>query len=561
MGSLNLEKANKILLDKGITEVVCLEYIPGPKNLSKFLDSEYGEFQAKFYNVKKGQRHPDKFKNEENKIIEKAKLKREQTFQSKYGVSNPSQLEEVKQKKKETCLQNYGVEVPLQNKDILEKAQNTLLEKTGYKNPSQVPKYHQEKIKTNQKKLGVNYPTQHPQTIEKSRDTFKRKYNTDWYTQTEEFKEKVKITSLLNWGTENPSQSREVKLKVIKTNMKKFGVAYPNLDPAIAEENSKKIHETFKEKGIYQRYDGKTANQISKEVDISLTTVLKIIQTEGYEAFQEYILTDKKYRVSTELPIKRILDKHNIAFNAHKQLLKTKYNPDFIISDSNLIIECDGLLYHSDAVDYRLGEKFKSNNYHAKKRKAILQAGYKALFFRENEIKNQLSIIESIILNKLGKSKRIFARKCQIKELSRKEAKLFFFENHLMGPDKGTSYGLFYQDKLVSAIQIQNKKEGLHIARFCCKINTSVVGGLSKLLKHCIKIYNPPKVISFVDLRYGDGSSLEKLGFKKIKESLSFQWTDFKDTYHRMKYPKKSGYECGLAKIYDCGQARYELIL
>ena len=136
----------------------------------------------------------------------------------------------------------------------------------------------------------------------------------------------------------------------------------------------------------------------------------------------------------------------------------------------------------------------------------------------------------------------------------------FFIENHLMGKGRGRKWGLVYQDELVAAIQVsyKNKREGLvDVSRFCTKQGISIVGGLSKLLSHMAEDMNPKYVQTFVDRRYGSGLHLAGMGFELKSEHASFAWTDITTTYHRMKFPGNSGYENGMAKLWDCGQAKW----
>ena len=46
-----------------------------------------------------------------------------------------------------------------------------------------------------------------------------------------------------------------------------------------------------------------------------------------------------------------------------------------------------------------------------------------------------------------------------------------------------------------------------------------------------------------------------------MSNHLSFKWTDFETTIHRMAFKKNSGYNKGLCKIWDCGQKKFELII
>lgn len=128
-----------------------------------------------------------------------------------------------------------------------------------------------------------------------------------------------------------------------------------------------------------------------------------------------------------------------------------------------------------------------------------------------------------------------------------------------MGKGSGKTVALLDDGNIICAMRYINKENEVHISRFCTKLNTSVIGGFSRLLKQVINSSNNKRVVNFVDMRYGSGLYLESLGFNKEREQVSFVWTDFKNRYHRMKFPSNSGYENGLFKIWDCGQAKYVL--
>ena len=73
--------------------------------------------------------------------------------------------------------------------------------------------------------------------------------------------------------------------------------------------------------------------------------------------------------------------------------------------------------------------------------------------------------------------------------------------------------------------------------------------------------------MSWVDLRYGNGDSLKKVGFKIEKETLGWKWTDLHNTYNRLKCRANMDERCltqaehaselGWVKIYDAGQRLY----
>jgi very-short-patch-repair endonuclease len=240
---------------------------------------------------------------------------------------------------------------------------------------------------------------------------------------------------------------------------------------------------------------------------------------------------------SIEQKIALLLQKNNIEYTQHKKI--GRYFPDFIIHD--LVIECDGLFWHSDAV---IQDRF----YHAKKREFYISNGYRPLFFREDEIYNKINIIESIILNKLGLNQKIYARKCSITEGTRE----FFTHNHLMGPGRGKIIALTYNNVVVAALQYFKRNNITEIDRFCTLPNISVVGGFSKLVS---KLETP--ISTFIDLRYGSGDYLSTLYFFPDTNYLSFRWCYGSKSYHRFKFKNNTGYEYNYNKIWDCGQAKY----
>ena len=594
MKNLPLEEI-KYRLNEKIPHLTLIEY-NGFSNLAVFLDENYGEFQAIFkmvYRKKTG--HPERSKFNKSKHItsNEFKEKRKQTMINKYGVENAMHSEEIKNKLKKSNLAKYGAEHIASTKEFQDKKNKVIKEKYGTTSTlnlsevqkkikaTNIKKYGcenpfankeiQNKIKqTNLEKYGVEHVQKNKEIQEKTKKTNLKKYGYNSPTESQKIKEKIKETNLKKYGVENPIHLKEIKEKIIKTNLQKYGVNNPqqnkeiqektkntNLEkygfktPLQSEKIKKKIKETQIKNGTINIIDGKTIREFIKDKDISITTACKIIREQNIQALKEY----NKHTTFIEQIIGNILKANNIIYTKQEYLKNNnnRYFTDFSIKESNLIIECDGLYWHSEV-------KKNDKNYHKNKQNFYKELGYNSLFFREDEILNKAPIVESIILAKLGLiSNRIYARKCQIKEIGSKKSRKFFEENHLMGRGMGKTFALIYENQIVSAIRVINKKDHIDISRFCNRLNTSVAGGLSKLLKHVIKEYNPKKIVSFVDMRYGDGSSLKKIGFQEKTNYVSFKWTDFKNTYHRMNFRNNSGYERGLCKIWDCGQKKFEL--
>lgn len=99
---------------------------------------------------------------------------------------------------------------------------------------------------------------------------------------------------------------------------------------------------------------------------------------------------------------------------------------DILVPSHKLAIEFNGTYWHS--------EKFKEEHYHQEKFIKCRENGYKLLQIKEIDWDNKKEIVKSIICAKLGIfNERIFARKCQIKEIENKTYREFCEENHIQG--------------------------------------------------------------------------------------------------------------------------------
>lgn len=388
-------------------------------------------------------------------------------------------------------------------------------------------------------KYGVEYPIQNKEVMDKVRKTNLEKYRSESPLGSDSVKEKIKQSKIELYGTENTSSLDWVKEKMRQTSIEKYGVDHHMK----TEAGKEAVRKTFRENGIIKQYEGLDSKDWAEKIGISRSCMLQRIAEYGFE--QAIQMT--KVQSEIEYIIESFLKEQNINYIFNKKL-GDKF-PDFVLSDFNLIIETDGLYWHSDAIN-------PDKNYHVKKRQYYLELGYNTLFFRENEIHSCLNIIKSIILNRLNRSEKIYARKCDIIEVNKKEAKEFLNRNHLMSNGQGENKALVYNGEIVEIIQYYDKYDYREISRFCSKTYTNVVGGFSRLLKQ-IKTQRP--IVSFVDRRYGKGDYLEKLGFKLERCDPSFRWVKDNKTYHRLQYLGNSGYDYKMYKLWDCGQAKYIL--
>lgn len=218
---------------------------------------------------------------------------------------------------------------------------------------------------------------------------------------------------------------------------------------------------------------------------------------------------ERNKETSIETIIKQLLDKHNLNYIQHTRDIIHPREVDFYLPEYKIAIECNGMFWHS-------GQEGK--NLALLKYKLAEQNNITLLTFWEDDIKNKIIAIENILLSKLNKNNKIYARNCNIKEITSNESKLFLNQYHLQGNvNTKIKLGLFYNNELIQVMTFRHKRNIYELCRVCSKLNYTVVGGASKLLKYFIKHYNPDNIITYCNKEISNGNFYLKLGFNFIK--------------------------------------------
>lgn len=278
--------------------------------------------------------------------------------------------------------------------------------------------------------------------------------------------------------------------------------------------------------------------------------------------------------------VEDILIKNNIDFlkNTRKQI--PPYEIDIYIPSLKVGFEINGNFWHSEIGGHR------DKTYHITKTKMANDKGIKLIHIYEDEIVNKPSIVESRILNIIGKTpNKIYARKCEIKEITYSQKKLFFDENHIDG-DSISKYnvGLFYNDELVCSgsfgMRKISGKTSFELIRFANKINHNVIGGFSKILSYVKKTYSPSEINTYADIRWSglnySNTVYYKNGFDYCGTTTpNYYYMDRKNyliRINRLNFTKeklrKMGFDItlteseimfnnGYDKIYDCGSMKF----
>ena len=407
--------------------------------------------------------------------------------------------------------------------------------------------------KTNLEKLGVEYPFQSSLIQEKGKESCLEKYGVEYYNQTEESQIRRKETSLKKYGVENPSQNISIKIKKEKLEAKKLNYA--------KSQNLVTVNDL-----------SKTFNRDESTIidDIRLLN-LKIIKFNNDARFyiEESnlpILSDffsktdecgKSYSEKELVDFVKSIYSDEIMENT-KRIIPPK-ELDIYIPKMKLAIEYNGLYWHD--------ENHVDRNYHLTKTNMCNKKRIDLIHVFEDDWLYKKEIVKSMIASRLGVYKeKIFARKCQIKEIEKDQAKIFFDENHLQGFAYGDLYlGLMFNDELIQCICIN--KKGWHdgnveLTRMVTKLNTQVVGGFSKLMKHISDYIEYKSITSYVYKAWFNGKGYIESGFKIVKENNpSYSYVVNGRRVHKSHFRKnkiKKMFERGELKFYDSNKTEHE---
>lgn len=249
-----------------------------------------------------------------------------------------------------------------------------------------------------------------------------------------------------------------------------------------------------------------------------------------------------------------------------RDILPSKRELDIYLPDYKLAIEYDGWYWHCD--------KFCEKGYHQEKTDGCEDHGVQLYTIFDLD---DLDIWKSMILNKLGQARRIYARKCEVRRVDYHDIREFLAENHLQGAVASPiNYALYYEDELVEVMTFKRprftKEYDFELLRLCTKKGITVVGGASKLWTAFRREHPKASVISYANRRFSQGKVYRTLGFSLVKTTapnyVYVRQDEVLSRYQAQKHnlpqllgesfdPELSESEnmqhAGFERIYDCG--------
>ena len=491
--------------------------------------------------------------------VKKAKA----TNLKRYGVDSYTKTSEFKDKCKETWLQNYGVDNPAKSDYIKQKMSATYKERTGYETPFANPDVQQKINQTNLSRYNVKRVMQSDYGKEKAKQTSLLRYGTENPMQSEKIQSKIKSTNLIRYGNTCYFGSEEGKAKIRQTIQKKYKVTAMSqtrqwkqstmTDPTKVD-NLIKFRENCRNY-IDTNYSEKpTLDQLAIDLGINSTTVGQIILQNNCQDCINYVFSLMEHQVKSFI---QSLD-DNITIVSNTKQIITPYELDIYLPEYNLAIECNPTSTHNCSFSmFGTKESVMDKKYHQLKSQLCVEKGIQLFHIFGHEWAHRRTIIESMIRNLLHKNTNIiYGRNTDVKLVNNEEAYRFLDENHRQGRCLSSiNIGLYNNNQLVSLMTFgkirntigtskdQNFIGEFELLRFCNKLDTSVVGGASKLFKYFRDNYTFSSIRSYSDIAHTSGNLYKILGFKQIKQSdPGYVWVDVKtDTaYHRVNAQKRN---------------------
>lgn len=349
---------------------------------------------------------------------------------------------------------------------------------------------------------------------------------------------KRKVTCQERYGVDHTSQVESVRDKAKQTNLVRYGVKNTfqyqidkrinAMQQTIAERHDMKVVTSLIEAGSTQK-------EIGTAIGLSQVGVCQLLQRNNLTT--ETIVSKQS---SQERAIALYIESLGFHVETNTRDVIAPHELDIFIPSKGLAVEVNGVYWHGET-------KGRGLMYHVNKTNQCEEKGIQLLQFYDFECNNKPDIVKSIIASKLGATKRIYGRHTVAVQIEHKLAAAFLDQNHLQGHVKASFCVGLYCDELLVAVATLSKSRYTNEAtyeliRFANILNTTVVGGLSKLLTYFQRTVDNASILSYADRRYSKGESYQRVGFgSRTTTQPNYRYFSLSDTtklYSRVQFQK-----------------------
>lgn len=317
---------------------------------------------------------------------------------------------------------------------------------------------------------------------------------------------------------------------------------------------------------IYEKYG--SINGIVASGTLSRKTIKRIMDYYGID-----VVFPTRSAVENELLEYCKQIRPDVKWKSNDRTVIAPYEIDIYSPDLKFAIEYCGLYWHSEIS----GGKHK--NYHRTKYEKLRDKGIQLITVFESD---NMDKVKASIQHKIASTiRRIYARKTSVSKIDSSTAKAFHEKHHIHGySNSSVHFALTDDDSIIVQVASFSKSRFNSQYQWECARNTiasaRVIGGTSKLFTEFKRKYDPNSIITYSDLRFGEGNSYKHCGFIRESDSKPNYWYFHKGTadklysriaFQKHKLPSKlveydeslteseNMFANGYDRIFDCGNA------
>lgn len=281
-----------------------------------------------------------------------------------------------------------------------------------------------------------------------------------------------------------------------------------------------KIKSTYQKKyGVNYYFNTQEYKNKVKDTCIEKYGVPYPCMTDNCKSAQGHIISELNNNFA------KLLDNYGILYDMEYTL--GAYSYDFHIKNTNILIEINPTFTHT-CFDTGMYVNKSVNSHIDKQQFAWVNDMHCINIWQWDDYDK----IISMIIDKTT----LYARKLDIKTVSKIEANNFLVENHLQGSCYGNivNLGLYLNNELVQIITFgkprYNKNYEWELLRLCTQSGIKVVGGAERLFKHFVDDYKPDSIISYCDISKFKGDVYERLGFSLLRQTQPAKiWSKYRN--------------------------------
>lgn len=415
---------------------------------------------------------------------------------------------------------------------------------------------------------------------DKRKATMVERYGTEYYSQCPDFKTKYHDGCFARFGEISYARTSEWLERVKKTNNEKYGADFWSKNKLSI--STQYYNNEFAQYGcrvishpdkVHLTYKCDNCGATMDDTIFFVNSRLHVKTTPCYHCVPKH-----NFRSCSEINVENFVKSLGIEPAHHERWFLGEYGADIVCENEKVIIEYDGLHWHTD--------EFHDNDYHLQKTEYAESLGYHLIHVFSDEWEQHEEIVKSRLCQVLrkeipGLTRRIYARDCDVVEVDYEVSKEFMERCHIQGNcSSAYRYGLSFNGEIVAMMTFGNSRfafNEIEMLRYCNTLYATVVGGASRLLKHFLSehpIEPGKKLVTYADRRWsGANNYYPKLGFALVSTTEPNYWyVNGNVRESRMKYQKhklvEMGFDpnvaeheimksLGMYRIYDCGNFKY----